>query len=185
MIKNTETHYGLVHIIIHWVMAIMILFLFSSGLYMVTLGYYDAGYTVWPQRHKSIGIVLLLLLILRIIWKVTQPKPKPLGNHARWEIISAHITHTLMYFLMLTLVTTGYLIATAKGNSINVFGQFNLPALVNADEKAILLGKIHLVAAWSLILLVAIHAAGALKHALIDRDSTLMRMLIPKSPRNS
>lgn len=183
MLTNKETHYGLVHIIIHWLMAVLVSFLFISGLYMVTLGYYDAGYTIWPQRHKSVGIVLLSLLLARIVWKASQPRPKPLAHHARWEVASAHLAHGLMYLLMFTLVVSGYLIATAKGNSIHVFGQVKLPPIINADEQAVLLGKIHLYAAWSLVGLILLHAAGALKHAFIDRDSTLKRMLIPKPPR--
>ncbi|MBV7435560.1 cytochrome b [Cardiobacteriaceae bacterium TAE3-ERU3] len=161
-------------------MAAIVIFLFTSGLYMVTLGYYDAGYNAWPQWHKSFGIVLLTLLILRILWIIIHPKPYPLPNHTRWEVAMAHTTHGLMYLLLLTLVITGYLIATAKGSQINVFGWIELPPIINADNQATLLGTIHLYAAWSLIVLVSLHALGAIKHALIDRDTTLKRMLLPK-----
>ena len=144
---------------------------------MVTLGYYDAGYHTWPQWHKSFGIIVLTLLVIRILSLIMQQKPRPLPGHARWETALAHATHGLMYLLLLVLVSTGYLIATAKGNNISVFGWFNLPPLVNSDNQAVLLGKVHLYAAWSLIVLVALHALGALKHAIIDRDGTLKRML--------
>nr|WP_233119898.1 cytochrome b/b6 domain-containing protein [Rappaport israeli] len=78
---------------------------------------------------------------------------------------------------MLTMLITGYLLATAKGNSINFFDLFTLPALIDSDAYARTLGKIHLYSAWALILFAVLHALGALKHTLIDRDKTLKRML--------
>lgn len=178
MISNTTQRYGLLHILLHWSMAAIVLFLFASGLYMVTLTYYDSGYNIWPHRHKSLGVVLAILLLIRIVWVITQPKPKPLANHKRWEVITAHAAHGLMYLLMLTMIISGYLIATARDESIKVFNLFSLPPIVDADTYATLLGDIHACAAWTLIAIVAVHALGALKHTIIDRDATLGRMLM-------
>lgn len=169
--------YHPLHRLIHWLSAALILFLFGSGLYMTTLGYYDNGYHLWPARHKAIGILLGAITLLRLLSIIIQKKPSPLQTHKRWEIILAHATHGLLYLLILTMLITGYLLATAKGNSINFFDLFTLPALIDSDAYARTLGKIHLYSAWALILLAVLHALGALKHALIDRDKTLKRML--------
>ncbi|UJF23838.1 cytochrome b [Suttonella sp. R2A3] len=176
MIGNSSTRYGVVHVMLHWLMAVLIAFLFGSGLYMVTLGYYDAGYHTWPVRHKAIGFILAVLLIWRLIWLVSQKKPRALATHARWEIGLAHATHALMYIALLVLVSTGYLIATAKNTPIDVFGWFRIPAMVDADKQSEWLGQVHLYAAWSLIAMVVLHVLGALKHAVIDKDDTLKRI---------
>lgn len=180
MIGNSKEHYGFIHIFIHWLMALIIFAMFASGLYMETLTPYDPGYHSIPLWHKSFGIILAALLVLRLVWLIIQPKPLPLPNHQRWEIGLAHATHSLLYLLILAMIISGYIIATAKGNSINVFNSFSIPSLIDVGKQTRLFGKIHFFSAWGLIGLAAFHALGALKHAVLDRDGTLKRMLWPK-----
>jgi len=88
----------------------------------------------------------------------------------------------LLYLLLLAIVLSGYLISTAKGQGISVFGWFELPALItDLPQQADIAGKAHYWLAMILLGCIALHALGALKHHFIDRDSTLRRMLRPES----
>ena len=179
MIKNTDTSYGWVAIILHWLMAITIFGLFGLGLYMVELTYYDAWYKGSLDLHKSIGIVLASLLIIRIIWRCINISPKSVDASAsKLEIKSAHYVHILLYILMAMLMFSGYLISTADGRAINVFDLISVPALPFAiDHQEDIAGSIHYFLAWSLVLLAGVHGLAALKHHFINKNKTLVRML--------
>ena len=182
MLRNTSTSYGLVSIGLHWLMALALFGMFALGYWMTTLTYYDRWYHDAPEIHKGIGILLLLLLIFRFLWRMITTRPKLMG--AWWEQIVSLGVHRLHYVLMFTVVISGYLIPTAEGVGIDVFGLFTMPATLTFDkQQADLVGKIHWAAAWALIGLAGLHAAAALKHHWIDKDMTLLRML-GKSKKN-
>ncbi|MDO6459568.1 cytochrome b [Granulosicoccaceae sp. 1_MG-2023] len=163
---------------LHWLSALFVFGLFAVGYYMTGLGYYDPLYHTLPWWHKSFGLLLMALVIVRLGYraKITTPPPEP--GHSRFEKRAAALTHALLYLLILAIGISGYLISTAEGKGIVFFGWFEVPALSRPfDGQADIAGLVHLWLAWSLIALVAIHAAGALKHHFIDRDNTLKRML--------
>src|SRR5690606_16505274 len=87
--KNTATRYGLVAIVLHWVVAVTVIGLAILGLWMVDLSYYSPYYRSAPFWHKSIGLALFAVLVLRILWRLFTPRPAHLPNHRRWERISA------------------------------------------------------------------------------------------------
>ena len=176
MLRNTTAGFGWVSIGLHWLMALTIFGLFGLGLYMVELTYYDAWYRGSLDLHKSVGIVLALAWLVRVLWKFSNPQPRPLGNKA-WEHKVATLTHALLYLLMLGLFISGYLISTADGRSIEVFGLFDVPATLTGKGQEETAGLIHEILAWSLIGLAALHAAAAVKHHIFDKDRTLVRML--------
>lgn len=176
MLRNTTEGFGWISIALHWLMALTIFGLFGLGLYMVELTYYDTWYRGSLDLHKSTGIMLALVWLLRVLWKKSQPVPRPLGNKA-WEHRVAAVTHILLYVLMLGLFISGYLISTADGRSIDVFGLFEVPATLTGKGQEETAGLIHATLAWSLIVLVALHAAAAIKHHVFDKDRTLVRML--------
>ncbi len=177
MIRNTDTRYGLSAVVLHWVMAMMVFGLFSLGLYMTSLGYYDPWYHSAPWWHKSGGLLLLCLLIIRAAWALFNIKPVPLPTHQPWETLLATIVHRLLYWLLLAICVSGFLIATAKGDGIEFFGWFEVSAITNGlSDQEDLTGKVHLVLAITTMLLAALHVAGALKHHFLDRDTTLKRM---------
>ena len=178
-ITNTASSYGWVSIAIHWVMAAAIFFMFGLGLYMVELSYYDAWYKGSLSLHKSIGLVLFFVLLFRITWRVIHVAPATI-SHKRWEVWVAHITHLALYVFILLILISGYLISTADGRGIDVFGLFDMPALpFSIDNQESIAGDIHEILAWSLIALVTVHAGAALKHHFIERDKTLIRILKP------
>lgn len=177
---NPPSSYGRIAILLHWSMATAIIGLAIVGLWMVDLGYYSPWYRTAPFWHKSIGLLLLLLLIFRLLWRWRQPKPAALQSHAGWERTLAHLTHGLLYLLLVMILLSGYLISTAKGDGVSFFGAFDVPALISGFEgQADLAGRVHYWAALGLLGLAGLHALGALKHHFIDRDTTLVRMLKP------
>ncbi|MCV6605035.1 MAG: cytochrome b [Porticoccaceae bacterium] len=179
MIKNTQHSYGLVAKLLHWLMALALIGLFALGLYMVELDYYDSLYRTLPHIHKSIGILLFVLLAGRLLWRWFNTQPRPQGNPAERRI--AHWVHLALYLLMAAIMVSGYLISTADGRAIEVFDWFEVPAtLTDIDGQEDIAGKVHEWLAWSLIVLVALHALAALKHHFIDKDTTLKRMTFSK-----
>ena len=180
MLTNSKRGYGWLSIALHWVMAVMISFLFGLGLYMVELTYYDAWYKGSLDLHKSIGVTVAAVLVFRLIWRLVNIRPEPVAGKV-WELRAAHWMHRLLYLGLFLSVTTGYLISTAKGHPIIVFEWLAVPAMPwQIDNQEDLAGEIHEVLAWSMALLVSIHALAALKHHYIDKDDVLVRMLKTK-----
>lgn len=177
MIKNTQESYGRLAIALHWLMALGIFGMFGLGLYMVELTYYDAWYKGSLDLHKSVGIILLSLLCVRFIWRQTTVTPDELPG-PRWQQVTASLIHRLLYLVMLTLMVSGYLISTADGRAIEVFGIVQVPALPwSVDNQEDIAGEVHEYLAWGLIGIVLLHACAALKHHWIDKDESLKRML--------
>ena len=180
--KNTTERYGWVAIALHWLMAPAIIGLFALGWWMRQLSYYDPWYRQGPELHKAIGILLLGLLLLRLLWKLVNQSPAPEPATPNWQLLSARLAHGAIYLLLFTIMTSGYLISTADGRAIDVFGLFSIPATVQGiPNQEDIAGEIHEILAWSLMALVAIHALAALKHHFIDRDATLRKMLGARS----
>lgn len=163
---------------LHWVTGLLIIGLFALGLWMRSLGYYDPWYQPAPEYHKAFGILLAVLIFVRLCVRFLKPMPKPLKTHQKWEVNLAHGVHLLLYLGILTLLVSGYLISTADNRGIDIFGWFTVPAVMPAFEnQEDVMGFIHEWVAYGLIALVVLHAAGALKHHFIDKDSTLKRMM--------
>lgn len=174
---STEVkRYNPISRIIHWLSAIVIIGLFAAGLWMVDLSYYSEWYRTAPHWHKSIGILLAGLTLIRLVWKSVTVSPNVEGNTLeKW---AAKIAHGLMYILLLILFTSGYLISTADGRAIDIFDWFAIPGAGALFEgQADLAGEIHFYAAWTLIILAGLHAMAALKHHFIDKDNTLRKMI--------
>lgn len=177
MWKNSKNNYGIVSKCLHWLIALSVFGLFGLGLWMVDLDYYHSWYVKAPDLHRSIGVLLMIFMLLRLLWLLFASKPKPLVTHKRWEVVSAKITHLLLYLLIFAIGVTGYLISTADGRAIDVFNWFSLPSSGEwVDEQEDIAGEIHELLAFSLIFLALLHALAALKHHFFDKDSTLKRM---------
>ncbi len=181
-IRNTNKAYGLVSILLHWLMAVLVILVFIIGWYMVELDYYDPWYTRAPDWHKALGMLVLVLLLYRIYWRYSNPRPQHLENYRRWEKQGAWFVHMAFYLLMLLLSVTGYLISTAKGAGIDILGWFTIPAIGKLEVIAAeWVEAIHYYAAYSIIALLILHTLAALKHHFIDRDITLKRILSIKT----
>ena len=177
LIRDTTAGYGLATRLVHWVMAVAIVGMFVLGLWMVTLNYYSPYYRTAPDIHRSVGILLLFLLVLRFGWRLANDKPSD-DELSPLERRIANVVHWGFYPLLFALMVSGYLISTADGRPISVFGLFQVPALITGiPDQEDLAGAVHKYLAWGLVIFSGLHALAALKHHFLDRDATLSRML--------
>ncbi len=162
--------------LLHWLSALTIIGMFAVGWWMVDLSYYSEWYRTAPHWHKSVGILLALLTVFRLVWKKVKPSPQIEGKPI--EVKAAKAAHHFMYLLLIVVFASGYMISTADGRGIEVFTWFTVPGagelFANQPDIA---GEVHYYAALILIGLAAIHAVAALKHHFIDKDDTLRKML--------
>ncbi|MBA8063070.1 cytochrome b [Citrobacter freundii] len=176
--NNSPQRYGVVSAVLHWLVALAVYGMFALGLWMVTLSYYDGWYHQAPELHKSIGVLLMMGLVIRVVWRLFSPPPAALKSYSRLTRLAAALGHLSLYLLLFSIVISGYLISTADGKPISVFGWFEIPAtLANAGAQADLAGSLYLWLAWSVVVLSLLHGLMALKHHFIDNDDTLNRML--------
>ncbi len=179
MLKDSPQGYGAVAIAIHWISALLILFLFGLGVYMVDLTYYDDWYHKGPELHVSLGLVVLLLMLLRIVWRIINPTPvdlpaKPVQQKA------AKLVKLALYLFIFVVIISGYLITTAEGQPASMFNLIKFPVLVELSAGNVdLAGELHEYFAWGIIALVVVHMLGAFMHHFVMRDKTLVRMLKP------
>ncbi len=177
MIRNQASHYGLISIAIHWLTVVVVVGLSVLGLWMVDLDYYSEWYKTGPDIHRSVGVLLALLLLFRVVWRYWSPPPVALDSHQAWERKSARFAHWALMLLMWAAIVAGYLISTADGRSVDVFGWFVVPAtLTSIPNQEDLAGDIHFVLAMALLAMASLHGLAALKHHFLDRDRTLLRM---------
>ncbi len=189
--------YTIVAITLHWLIAICILNMIPMGLWMTdAINVPETKSSAYQafQLHKSIGLTILVLSILRLIWRLTH-KPPPLNPlMPAWEKFAANATHTLFYVIMIGLPLTGWLYVStgwsfAYNMALNVptvwFGQFTVPHIPGFAEapketkEAAAVGflKTHELLAYFTLALAALHIAAALKHHFVSRDDTLAHML--------
>ena len=179
-LKNTVTGYGWVAILLHWLTAVMVVSLFAVGWWMTELSYYDPWYREAPAWHKSFGVLLLGLWVVRLLWRWRNPKPVAISGHKHWERFLAKLVHTMLYGLILLVIISGYMISTADGRPVSVFGWFEIPAWhLDIDNQEDIAGVFHFYLACGLIALAGLHALAAIKHHLVDKDATLRRMISP------
>lgn len=172
--------YGLVAIVLHWLLALAIAGTFCVGLYMADLPFSPARLKLF-NWHKWAGVTILALSALRLLWRLThRPPALPgplLAAMPGWQRVGYHATHHLLYLFFFVVPLTGWAYSSAAGFQIVWFGVLPLPDLVAADKAlAALIKPWHERAAFALAGLVLLHVAAALKHQFIDRDGLLARM---------
>lgn len=175
LIFDTKGGYGIPSRFFHWIMALGVLFLFGLGLWMVDLDYYSPYYTLAPDIHRSIGILLLGLLVVRFGWRLVNVQPDD-DDLSPFERVAARLVHWGFYPLLFALMVSGYLISTADGRPIEVFDWFSVPSIYESKGLEDIAGEVHEILAYLTIALVTLHAAAALKHHFFDRSRTLVRM---------
>jgi cytochrome b561 len=175
---NRPDSFGLVTRLLHWGMAVGILGMLVFGLTLVRLKMSLA--TVWLfGLHKSIGLTLLALVLLRLVWHRISPPPSPIDSVPPAHMALARWAHRALYALMLAVPLSGWAGSAATGIDVVVFNTWTLPPILPPSEaaaKALLL--LHHWLTWALMAVLVLHVAGALKRALIARDGTLSRMVL-------
>jgi len=177
LIRNTHERWGVVAKALHWLLALAILVMMGLGLLMVDYSDLQTRFQMYFY-HKSLGILILALVALRLLWRLSNPTPRLPDTTPALERWLAHAGHALLYLLMLAMPLSGWVISSASGFGLQVFGLFKLPEIVGADKELQSLAEtVHYWLFWALAALVLVHVAAALKHHLIARDNVLRRML--------
>ncbi|KAF1711265.1 cytochrome b [Pseudoxanthomonas kalamensis DSM 18571] len=177
-LKNTDTQWGMVSQAFHWLIVVLILGLGIVGLTMGELPRTPKYFWVYTA-HKSMGITVLALMLLRLGWRLYAGAPRPVPGTPGWQHAIATITHWLLYALALAIPLSGWLYDSASGlRPFRYFGLFEMPKLVAPSESLQdAAHQAHELLFWVLIALVALHAGAAFYHHLFQRDDTLARML--------
>ncbi|PIZ04186.1 MAG: cytochrome B [Gammaproteobacteria bacterium CG_4_10_14_0_8_um_filter_38_16] len=176
--KNTTHRFGLIAILLHWIMVIVMIGLTALGLYMVRIpvSIQKLQFYGW---HKEWGILALMLVIVRLTWRLRNQTPT-LSALEKWESFAAHAVHWAFYFFMFALPITGWLITSSSDLPVSVFGFFTLPNLVLPNEtNRILFSSIHEWLGYALIATFCLHTGAAIKHHFINKDKIMRRMLWP------
>ncbi|CAM8653115.1 cytochrome b [Sphingobium sp.] len=160
---------------LHWAIAVLILLNLALGF---AHDAFPKDWAVMPV-HKSIGLTILALTLLRIVWRLVHPAPRLPAAMPLWEKGAAHATHFLFYALMLILPLSGWIMTSAGTRPLNWFFLFDVPKFGVGKEDAIvgLSRGAHELLPWLWAALIAIHVGAALRHHLVLKDDVLRRML--------
>ena|SRR6056297_889539 len=178
-IANTPTAYGSVAQALHWLVAAGIGAQFVWAWRIDEADSIRAQFTLVNQ-HKSIGMTVLALVIIRLLWRAfNRPPPFPPGMSA-WEKFAATAAHWSLYALILAMPVSGWIYTSAAGFGPAFFGLVDIPALVDQSERLEkLFGEVHEWLAICIAALVSIHVLAALRHQFVLKDGLLRRMLPP------
>ena len=179
--RNTPTRYGSVAQTLHWlVVGLLVLqFTLAKIAQHLPLGPDKLGTLA---RHKSVGITILMLAILRLTWRLFN-SPPPLPPMPRWQAIASKASHTALYALLFAMPLTGWTMSSASNYPVSWFGLFQLPDLVGPDhDLKEALKDIHGLFFNILATIAGLHVAAALKHQFLDHNGLMFRML-PWRPR--
>lgn len=175
--KDTSINFGAISVANHWLTAALVVGMVVLGLYMADLPKGPDKFQL-IDLHKSVGVLILVLALARIFWRLGNRWPKLLGEYSVWQKKSARLVHYVLISVLVLLPLSGWLMSSAGGHTVDVFGLFALPDLIGKNKA---LGgffhEFHEIIAWSLIAIVALHFLAAMKHQFVDRDATLPRML--------
>lgn len=163
-------------IVLHWLIAVLLIGQFAFGLLLGDIARGTPARGMYVNLHKSSGIVIGLLILLRIVWRLTHAPPQPAAM-PRWQRHAAMLSHALLYLCMAALPLSGYLASNFSKDGIQFFNVVQWPPW-GPDDKSMyqLFNGIHHLAALLLAIFVVVHVLAVAKHMLVDRDGLLRRM---------
>ena len=179
---NSATHYGAITRFLHWSVFLLIFYQYIGANLMTRIG---SGKTLfWLTQgsyyngHKSIGLVILALALLRLVWRKLTPLPDWAPTLTPAERTISHWNETLLYGCLIVMPVSGYLFVMAGDYGIKLFGWRDLPNLIGKQEGLAGLARvIHIVVGYGMVVVMAWHVGLGLKHQIFDRDRLLHRML--------
>ncbi|WP_131113304.1 cytochrome b [Lichenihabitans psoromatis] len=184
--------YTSVAIALHWLIGLAILAMVVMGLLMVHGSLAPANKFRLYQLHKSVGLTILILAVLRLVWRFSHRPPTLPAEMPAWERGAAEGTHVVLYAFMIGLPLVGWALVSASPFNLPtvLYGVLPWPhlsflsSLPAASKKSVgsVLEMVHAYGAYVLIAFVALHAGAALRHYFIEQDTILQRM-IPGLPR--
>ncbi len=183
--ENTRTRFGVIAQSFHWIIAALIVLQFVLGpipddlppgqQIMIPFGLDKLGVLL---RHRSFGMTVLMLVVLRTLWRLRSPPPDLPAPMTKAERTLARISHIAFYVLIFSMPLTGWMMSTADGDSVSWFGLFTWPSLVGKNQQAYeFLRDAHHFLGRALFFLTLLHIVAALKHQFWNKDGVLARML--------
>ena len=174
--RNTKHAWGSLTKALHWIIVLLIINQWVIAERADALkGLEKLQALAW---HKSFGMTILMLAVIRLVWRWLNPVPDLTAETRPWERVLAKISHVLLYALIFAMPITGWLMSSAKTYSVSWFNLFAFPNLVGKNEHIYeLTHGLHEILFNVLVAVAVLHALGALKHHFIDRNDVLKRML--------
>jgi len=175
-LRDTPYSYGLVSKLLHWTLALLILTNLVMGLFFGNMPK-DLRFTL-IMWHKSIGAAVLILMLARIIWRSAQGFPQLPEGIVLWQRRLARLVHVALYPILIAQPVTGWLLSSAAGHPVSVFGLFALPDLIGKNPlwaKAFDLA--HDVLGYVILALLTAHITAAFYHHFIEGNKLIRRML--------
>jgi cytochrome b561 len=176
-IQRSNARYGAVAQGFHWIVAALIVTQFTLAWMAndLPLGMHKLALLA---RHKSFGMTVLMLAVLRLLWRLFNRPPELPAGMSRIEKTLARATHAAFYTLIFAMPLTGWMMSSAKNYSVSWFGRFTWPNLIGKNEHAFdLLKATHEALSYVLLTLAVLHILAALKHHFWNKDDVLVRML--------
>lgn len=178
-LRSTEAGWGVLLRTFHWLIAALILIQAAIGLGMVQMGVTPAKVRVFAL-HKSIGLTILALALLRVAWRLGERRPAEPPAMPRWQRRAARAVHCALYALILAIPLSGWWFNSASNAPLAWFGLFPIPSLTGGYDplwkpRALLA---HQTLFWVLVGLLVVHVGAALWHHFVQRDEVLRRMLV-------
>ena len=175
-LRNTTETYGSMAKTLHWLVSLMVTSLLLVGFFMGDLAK-PFRFTVY-NIHKLVGLSLLLIMIFRVGWTLSNPRLNYPVKLPYWQIRAARGVHMLLYLLVIAMPLSGWIMATAAEHPPDLFGfKFILPFIPASKPLAKSANQIHKTMAWTLIAVLSLHIGAALKHYFVNKDNVLQRML--------
>lgn len=174
---ETPDRYGAVAQILHWVIAALIVtqFVLARMAEPLPLGVHKLALLA---RHKSVGMTVLMLAIVRLLWRLRHRTPALPASMKSWERLAAKGVHVVFYVLLFAMPLTGWMMSSAKNYAVSWFGLFTWPNLIGKSDSAFeFLKDTHDTLSDVLFAVALLHILAALKHHFWDRDDVLRRML--------
>jgi cytochrome b561 len=176
-IRNTGNAYGLVAQLFHWAIVAGITLQYIWAWRADQTDSIRTEYQLIVQ-HKSIGMTVLALAILRILWRLFNRPPALPDGMKRWERFAASFTHWALYGVIMAMPITGWIYSSAAGYGAEFYGLLDIPDLVGTSEALeSAFHEIHELLGIALLVLIGVHVAAALQHHFIRKDDVLKRML--------
>lgn len=183
--RNSKNAYGYVAIALHWLLGLAIIGMLILGLYMEGLSLTPGKLNLYGI-HKSIGSLILIAVAARLLWRLANPTPELPAHMSRAERWLVHLGHLGLYFCMFAMPMSGWLMSSAAGFPVSVFGWVTLPDLVEkGHEWRQYFGLAHTYVSYLMIGLIGAHFIAALLHHFVHKDNVLSRMLPLVTPRKS
>lgn len=170
---SEAVRYSRVARILHWLIAVLIVMNIAGGIFIANVPNQNTAYDL----HRSTGFVILVLAILRLVWRATHTPPPLPAHMPAIQKFAAEAVHWAMYGFMILTPLAGWAAANAFGATVSVYWLFNLPHIVAKDEAMFkIFAGAHFFLSLAFAAAIVVHFAGAMFHTVIQKDGLMRRM---------